>query len=165
MSKDEHKPVVIKKYANRRLYNTETSVYITLDDLRTLVSEGTDFVVYDAKSGDDITRSVLAQIIFEQETKGDSILPLNFLRQVISFYNSNMHDVLPRYLESSMEIFTQNQDKMHHYIESQFQNISSPFERLEEFNKQNMAIFEQTMRMFNPFDYQEEDTEKNNGKK
>lgn len=158
----ESKPVVIKKYANRRLYNTETSVYITLDDLRELVTEGTDFVVYDAKSGEDITRAVLAQIIFEQETKGDSMLPLKFLRQVIGFYNSNMRDVLPPYLESSMELFTQNQDKMREYIESQFKNMSSPLAQLEEFNKQNMAIFEQTLRMFNPFEYQK--NQKKDGK-
>lgn len=143
-------PVTIKKYANRRLYNTATSSYVTLDHLCQMVKEGTDFVVYDAKTGDDITRSVLTQIIVEEESKGQNLLPIPFLRQLISFYGDNMQWLVPRYLEHSMKSFTGNQDKMKDYFQNTFGGIF-PFGGFEEMSKQNIALFERAMRMFSPF--------------
>lgn len=143
-------PVTIKKYANRRLYNTATSSYVTLDHLCQMVKEGTDFVVYDAKTGDDITRSVLTQIIVEEESKGQNLLPIPFLRQLISFYGDNMQWLVPRYLEYSMHSFTKNQEKMRDYFQTAFGGMF-PFGTLEEMGKQNIAMFERAMRMFTPF--------------
>ncbi|MBP7339578.1 polyhydroxyalkanoate synthesis repressor PhaR [Niveispirillum sp.] len=143
-------PVTIKKYANRRLYNTATSSYVTLDHLCQMVKDGTDFVVYDAKTGDDITRSVLTQIIVEEESKGQNLLPIPFLRQLISFYGDNMQWLVPRYLEHSMKSFTGNQDKMKDYFQTTFGGIF-PFGGFEEMSKQNIALFERAMRMFSPF--------------
>jgi polyhydroxyalkanoate synthesis repressor PhaR len=143
-------PVVIKKYANRRLYNTATSAYVTLDHLATMVKEKTDFVVYDAKTGDDITRSVLTQIIFEEESKGgQTLLPIPFLRQLISFYGDSLQGVVPQYLEMSMAQFARNQEQMRKYLQNAFG--FNPFQQFESMGKQNMAMFEQAMRMFNPF--------------
>ncbi|KPF82695.1 polyhydroxyalkanoate synthesis repressor [alpha proteobacterium AAP38] len=143
-------PVTIKKYANRRLYNTATSSYVTLDHLCQMVKDGTDFVVYDAKTGDDITRSVLTQIIVEEESKGQNLLPIPFLRQLISFYGDNMQWLVPRYLEHSMKSFTGNQDKMKDYFQNTFGSMF-PFGGFEEMSKQNIALFERAMRMFSPF--------------
>ena len=144
-------PVTIKKYANRRLYNTGTSSYVTLEDLATMVKAGEDFVVYDAKSGEDITRSVLAQIIFEQENKeGQNLLPINFLRQLISFYGDNLQVLLPRYLDQSMELFARNQEQMRTYMKETFGGMF-PFARFEEMGKQNLALFQRAMTMFTPF--------------
>ncbi|WP_029014718.1 polyhydroxyalkanoate synthesis repressor PhaR [Niveispirillum irakense] len=143
-------PVTIKKYANRRLYNTATSSYVTLDHLCQMVKDGTDFVVYDAKTGDDITRSVLTQIIVEEESKGQNLLPIPFLRQLISFYGDNMQWLVPRYLEHSMKSFTGNQDKMREYFQTTFGGMF-PFGGFEEMSKQNIAMFERAMRMFSPF--------------
>ena len=141
-------PVVIKKYANRRLYNTATSAYVTLDHLATMVKEKTDFVVYDAKTGDDITRSVLTQIIFEEESKGgQTLLPIPFLRQLISFYGDSLQGVVPQYLEMSMAQFARNQEQMRKYLQNAFG--FNPFQQFEAMGKQNMAMFEQAMRMFN----------------
>jgi len=132
------KPTVIKKYANRRLYDTGRSSYVTLDDLCTMVKEGRDFVVYDAKSGDDLTRAVLTQIIVEQEGKeGQNLLPISFLRQLIGFYGDNMQSLVPNYLESTLEHFTQNQER----FRSMF-SVST----LEEINRQNISMFENAMR-------------------
>ena len=143
-------PVVIKKYANRRLYNTATSAYVTLDHLATMVKEKTDFVVYDAKTGDDITRSVLTQIIFEEESKGgQTLLPIPFLRQLISFYGDSLQGVVPQYLEMSMAQFARNQEQMRKYLQNAFG--FNPFQQFEAMGKQNMAMFEKAMRMFNPF--------------
>ena len=143
-------PVVIKKYANRRLYNTATSAYVTLDHLATMVKQKTDFVVYDAKTGDDITRSVLTQIIFEEESKGgQTLLPIPFLRQLISFYGDSLQGVVPQYLEMSMTQFARNQEQMRKYLQNAFG--FNPFQQFESMGKQNMAMFEQAMRMFNPF--------------
>lgn len=143
-------PVVIKKYANRRLYNTATSAYVTLDHLSQMVKDKTDFVVYDAKTGDDITRSVLTQIIFEEESKGgQTLLPISFLRQLISFYGDSLQGVVPQYLEMSMTQFARNQEQMRHYLQNAFG--FNPFQQFESMGKQNMAMFEQAMRMFNPF--------------
>ncbi|WP_114394306.1 polyhydroxyalkanoate synthesis repressor PhaR [Oleisolibacter albus] len=150
--KEETKPapVTIKKYANRRLYNTATSSYVTLDHLCQMVKDGTDFVVYDAKTGDDITRSVLTQIIVEEEAKGQNLLPIPFLRQLISFYGDNMQWLVPRYLEHSMQSFTRNQEKMRDYFQNAFGGVF-PFGTFEEMGKQNIAMFERAMRMFSPF--------------
>lgn len=111
MADSENDVVVIKKYANRRLYNTAKSSYVTLDDLAVMVREGQDFVVKDAKSGEDITRSVLAQIIFEEESKGQNLLPVKFLRQLIGLYGDSLEGFVPGYLEASMESFAENQEK------------------------------------------------------
>lgn len=139
--------IIIKKYANRRLYNTATSSYVTLDYLSELVKEGQDFVVYDAKSGDDITRSVLAQIIFEQESKGQNLLPVQFLRQLISFYGDSMQGYVPSYLEMSMDAFSKNQDKFKEQLNETF-GAAPGFQMFEENVRKNMALYEQTMKMF-----------------
>jgi len=144
-------PVInIKKYANRRLYNTATSSYVTLDNLAEMVKTGTDFVVTDAKTGEDLTRSVLTQIIVEQEGKGQSLLPIKFLRQVIGFYGDSLGGVLPRYLEHSMESFAQNEQNMRRIMQDAFKGLF-PSQRMEELGKQNLALFENAMKMFNPF--------------
>ena len=143
-------PVVIKKYANRRLYNTATSAYVTLDHLSQMVKEKTDFVVYDAKTGEDITRSVLTQIIVEEESKGgQTLLPISFLRQLISFYGDSLQGVVPQYLEMSMTQFARNQEQMRRYMQNAFG--FNPFQQFESMGKQNMAMFEKAMQMFNPF--------------
>jgi polyhydroxyalkanoate synthesis repressor PhaR len=149
MAKSEH-PTTIKKYANRRLYNTGTSTYVTLEDLAAMVKEGEDFLVYDAKSGDDITRSVLAQIIFEQENKaGQNLLPTTFLRQLIRFYGDSMQMVVPKYLEQSIESLTREQEKFRKQIASTLSG--TPFAPLEEQVRRNMELFQQTFSMFKPF--------------
>jgi polyhydroxyalkanoate synthesis repressor PhaR len=142
-------PVVIKKYANRRLYNTAMSAYVTLDHLAQMVKDKTDFVVYDAKTGEDITRAVLTQIIVEEESKGQTLLPIPFLRQLISFYGDSLQGVVPQYLEMSMTQFARNQEQMRRYMQNAFG--FNPFQQFESMGKQNMAMFEQAMRMFNPF--------------
>jgi polyhydroxyalkanoate synthesis repressor PhaR len=149
-STTETPPIVIKKYANRRLYNTATSSYVTLDDLSTMVKGGGEFVVYDAKTGEDITRSVLTQIIVEEEQKGQNLLPISFLRQLISFYGDSMQWLVPRYLEHTMKSFAHNQDQMRKSLQDAFGQLF-PFGSLEEMGKQNMALFEKTMKMFSPF--------------
>jgi len=142
--------VRIKKYANRRLYNTATSSYVTLEDLSRMVQEGTDFTVEDAKTGEDLTRAVLTQIIVEEEQKGDNLLPISFLRQLIALYGDSMRFMVPQYLESTMDWFTQHQDEMRKQMQTSFGG-AFPFGSLEDMQKQNMALFEQAMRMFNPF--------------
>ena len=143
-------PITIKKYANRRLYNTGTSTYVTLEDLAVMVKSGEDFVVYDAKSGDDITRSVLAQIIFEQEAKeGQQLLPINFLRQLIRFYGDSMQMLVPRYLEVSIESLTREQEKFREQMSSAFGG--TPFGMMEQQARRNMEVFEKAFGMFAPF--------------
>jgi polyhydroxyalkanoate synthesis repressor PhaR len=144
------KPVTIKKYANRRLYNTATSSYVTLDDLCHMVKENQDFVVYDAKTGEDITRPVLTQIIVEEESKGQNLLPINFLRQLIAFYGDSLQSLVPRYLDYSMNSFARNQEQMRRYVQSAFDGLF-PFGSLEEMSKQNMALMEKALSMFVPF--------------
>jgi polyhydroxyalkanoate synthesis repressor PhaR len=147
-------PVInIKKYANRRLYNTATSSYVTLEDLAGMVRQNVDFIVTDAKTNEDITRSVLTQIIVEQEGKGQSLLPIKFLRQVIAFYGDSLGGVLPRYLEHSMESFAQNESHMRRIMQDAFKGLF-PMQRMEEMGKQNLALFENAMKMFNPFAHQ-----------
>jgi len=144
-------PITIKKYANRRLYNTATSSYVTLDHLCQMVKDGVDFVVYDAKSGDDITHSVLTQIIVEEESKGTNLLPISFLRQLIAFYGDNMQWMVPSYLEHAMQQFSRNQDQMRNYMRDTFGNMFPFSGNLEEVSKQNVAMFERAVKMLNPF--------------
>jgi polyhydroxyalkanoate synthesis repressor PhaR len=149
MTKSEE-PVIIKKYANRRLYNTGTSTYVTLEDLAAMVKTGEDFVVFDAKSGDDITRSVLTQIIFEQENKeGQNLLPIAFLRQLIRFYGDSMQMLVPRYLEVSIDSLTREQEKFRSQISQAF-GVGG-FGALEDQVRRNMDMFERTFAMFAPF--------------
>ncbi len=142
-------PIVIKKYANRRLYNTATSSYVTLEDLSHMVREGTDFTVCDAKTGEDITRTVLTQIIFEEEGKGTTLLPINFLRQLIRFYGDSMQAVVPSFLEFSLESLMHDQDKMRKQIMDTLS--AEPFQMLEGLTKRNVAMFQNAMATFNPF--------------
>ena len=143
-------PVIIKKYANRRLYNTAASSYVTLDHLSEMVREGVDFVVLDAKSGDDITRSVLTQIIFEQESRGQNLLPVQFLRRLIRFYGDQMQGFLPPYLEMSMESFAKAQDTMRENMSRAF-GATTPMAAFEEQTQRNMALFQQAMKVWTPF--------------
>jgi polyhydroxyalkanoate synthesis repressor PhaR len=141
--------VVIKKYANRRLYNTSTSTYVTLDDLSTMVKAGTDFLVYDAKTGEDITRSVLTQIIFEEENKGTNLLPINFLRQLIRFYGDSMQAFVPGYLEFSLENLGKEQEK----FRTQLLDVwgGDAIKAMQDHAQRNMAMFGDAMKVFNPF--------------
>lgn len=153
--------VVIKKYANRRLYNTASSSYVTLEHLSDMVKEGVDFVVYDAKSNDDITRSVLTQIIFEEENRGggQNLLPIQFLRQLIGFYGNSMQAFLPSYLEMSLESFTKQQERMRTQFSGLTPGIGGAVKGMpgigvyEEQIRQNMALFDRAMKMFSPFAY------------
>jgi polyhydroxyalkanoate synthesis repressor PhaR len=144
-------PVVIKKYANRRLYNTETSTYVTLEDLAQMVRSERDFVVFDARTGDDLTHSVLTQIIVEQESRaGQTLLPVPFLRQLIRFYGGAMERMVPSYLQVSLETLTREQDR----FRKQFANAFTPQGALEAYQEQarkNLQLFEQAMTMFSPF--------------
>jgi polyhydroxyalkanoate synthesis repressor PhaR len=145
-----NEPVIIKKYANRRLYNTGTSTYVTLEDLASMVKKGSDFTVYDAKSGEDITRSVLAQIIFEQENKeGQNLLPIAFLRQLIRFYGDSMQMLVPRFLEASMESLTKEQGKLREQMTQAFGGVG--FGPMEDQVRRNMEMFQRTFAMFAPF--------------
>ncbi len=149
---DKPEPIVIKKYANRRLYNTDTSSYVTLEDLCEMVKAGSEFIVYDAKSGDDLTRQILTQIIFEEESHGEHLLPINFLRSIIGFYDNSLKEFVPHYLESTMQTFTKNQEKMQEMLGmgtmGSFGQVAS---QLEEVGKQNMEIFTKAFSMFTPF--------------
>ncbi len=149
MAKSEE-PVIIKKYANRRLYNTGTSSYVTLEDLAGMVKKGEDFVVYDAKSGEEITRSVLTQIIFEQENKeGQNLLPITFLRQLIRFYGDSMQMLVPRYLEVSIDSLTREQEKFRKQMAQAF-GVGG-FSALDDQVRRNMEMFQRAFTMFAPF--------------
>jgi polyhydroxyalkanoate synthesis repressor PhaR len=141
-------PVIIKKYANRRLYNTQTSSYVTLDHLAQMVKEGTEFEVHDARTGENITRSVLTQIIFEEEGKGQNLLPIKFLRQLIRFYGDSLQAFVPGYLDLSMDSFAKNQEAMKSRVAEVFGGGSSA---LEAMTRQNLQMFERAMKMFTPF--------------
>lgn len=141
-------PVVVKKYANRRLYNTESSSYITLDNLAEMVRTGRDFVVYDARTGEDITRGVLTQIIVDEESKGRAMLPTGFLRQLIGFYGNSMQGLVPDYLEKAMEAFAEQQEKVRVTVQ---ETVGTLFPGIEEVRRQNMAMMERAMAMFAPF--------------
>jgi len=149
--KSNQAPITIKKYANRRLYNTATSSYVTLEHLAQMVKDGTDFVVFDAKSSEDITRSVLTQIIVEEESKGgQNLLPIGFLRQLIGFYGDQLGGLVPRYLEHSMQAFQHNEEQMRQYLQQALDGIF-PFNPLEEMGKQNMAFMENALKVFSSF--------------
>ncbi|MDB5557695.1 MAG: phaR [Enterovirga sp.] len=156
----EKAPTVIKKYANRRLYHMGTSTYVTLEDLAAMVRAGEDFVVNDAKTGEDITRSVLAQIMFEQESKGgqQNLLPAAFLRQLIRFYGDSMQALVPRYLEFSMDHLTRDQQKLRDQMEKTFGPTA--FHAMEDQVRANMAFFTDAMRMWSPFVPKEDELEK-----
>ncbi len=142
-------PVIVKKYANRRLYNTESSSYITLENLAEMVRKDRDFVVYDAKSGEDLTRGVLTQIIVEEEGKGNAMLPTNFLRQLIGFYGDNVQNVVPRYLEQAMSSFARQQKEMRAAVQKTIGNFLPP--GMEDVGRKNMAMMERAMTLFTPF--------------
>lgn len=144
------KPITIKKYANRRLYHTGTSTYVTLDDLAAMVKLGQEFAVFDAKTGEDITRSVLTQIIFEQEGKtGQNLLPVAFLRQLISYYGDSMQALVPSYLEYSIQTLAQNQQKFRDQMQSAFG--TNVFQAMEDQVQKNMTMFRDALKMFTPF--------------
>lgn len=146
-------PIIIKKYANRRLYNTGTSAYVTLDHLSELVKAETPFVVQDAKSGEDITRQILTQIIFEHESKGQSVLPAEFLRQIIRFYGDNLQSYLPSYLNMSIDTFSRSRERMREAMTRAIGGsaVPSPLGMFEDQLRQNMAMFENAAKMFTPF--------------
>ncbi|TIO90889.1 MAG: polyhydroxyalkanoate synthesis repressor PhaR [Mesorhizobium sp.] len=150
-------PIVIKKYANRRLYNTGTSTYVTLEDLAEMVKKGEEFTVQDAKTGDDITHPVLTQIIFELENKdGQNMLPIPFLRQLISFYGDQMQMIVPSFLEQSMIAFSKEQERFREQLKGAFGKtpidmMKTPMKALEEQTRRNVEMFQNAMRMFTPF--------------
>ncbi len=150
-------PVVVKKYANRRLYNTESSSYITLDTLAEMVRIGRDFIVYDAKTGEDITRGVLTQIIVEEESKGRAMLPTSFLRQLIGFYGDQMQSLVPRYLEQAMTSFARQQEQIRKTMQ-QTMGSFFPFGNIEEVGRQNIAMMERAMNLFSPFAFRDAET-------
>jgi polyhydroxyalkanoate synthesis repressor PhaR len=143
------RPTVIKKYANRRLYHTGTSTYVTLEDLAGMVKKGEEFVVQDAKTSEDITRAVLGQIIFEHEGRGQHLLPIAFLRQLIRFYGNSVQAILPTYLESALSAFTRDQEKLREQMSKAFQGDA--FSMVEEQARRNMELFSEAMRMWIPF--------------
>lgn len=169
--RDKNQPTIIKKYANRRLYDTGRSSYVTLDDLCEMVKEGHDFVVIDAKSEQDLTRSVLTQIIVEQESRGQNLLPTGFLRKLIGFYGDNVQGLVPNYLDHTLDLFVKNQERMREQINKSFEGMRTmsnmtpmgnmqnmgkmdmfpSVPALEELNKQNMAMFEHAMKVLTPF--------------
>jgi len=152
MGAPNNETVVIKKYANRRLYNTATSTYVTLENLSEMVKKGIEFNVYDAKSNEDITRAVLTQIIVEEEGKvGQNLLPIDFLRRLIGFYGDNMQWLVPKYLEHSMQSLSKNQGQIRDYFQNTLGSVFPFGSTLEQMSKQNLAMFERTMRMFTPF--------------
>lgn len=150
---EKKEAVVIKKYANRRLYNTETSTYVTLEDLAQMVRGDKDFVVYDAKSGDDLTHAVLTQIIVEQESRqgGHTLLPIPFLRQLIRFYDDNIGTMVPGYLQFSLENLVKEQEKFRSMFTTAFSNPAVAFEAYQDLARRNMAMFEQAMGMWTSF--------------
>ncbi len=146
------KPVVtIKKYANRRLYNTATSSYVTLDHLCGMVKQGVEFAVFDAKTGEDITRSVLTQIIVEEENKGENLLPINFLRELIRLYGGNMQVVVPNYLDGMMQAFARNQDQIAQAMQGMMQFNTNPMQAFEDMHRNNLAMMGRAWGMFAPF--------------
>lgn len=158
--KRSEEPTVIKKYANRRLYDTGRSSYVTLDDLCEMVKEGHDFIVYDAKSGEDLTRQVLTQIIVEQEGKGSNLLPIPFLRQLIGFYGDNLQSLVPNYLEQTFSAFTAQQEQFREQMKkamgsmgggTPFGGMMNPATAFEEMGRKNMEMFQNAMRAWSPF--------------
>ncbi len=146
MAESKGPKVVIKKYANRRLYNTAKSSYVTLDDLAKMVRSGEDFAVFDAKSGEDITRSVLTQIIVDEEAGEQNMLPTNFLRELIRLYGDPLQGVVPSYLDATMEAFRRNQEQLRRAFGG-----TQALEKFEQIARSNMELFERSVRMFSPF--------------
>ena len=146
----ETSATIIKKYANRRLYDTGASRYVTLDDLCAMVKNGVEFVVHDAKTGNDITRAVLAQIIMEQEARGENLLPTSFLRQLIGYYDDGLRAVVPSYLEVAMDSFAENQKYIRRNLDTAFGGMF-PMRRMQELSERNMAAFRSALAMFGPF--------------
>lgn len=144
-------PVIIKKYANRRLYDTSSSQYVTLDYVRELVKSGRDFTVVDAKSGEDLTHGVLSQIIFEEEARGENLLPLPFLRQLIQYYGDSLQSVVPSYLEATMEAFSSQHEEMRERFAGSLQSPQAIMEAFQQQSRRNMEMFGQAMQMFAPF--------------
>ncbi len=157
---EKQKTIVVKKYANRRLYNTETSSYVTLDDLTKLVKKGQEFQVYDAKSNEDITHSILTQIILGEEGKGNSLLPISFLRQLIPFYDDNLCSLVSAFLDMSMNQFSGNQDNMRKYMKYTLGNLN-PMMGMESIINQNLTLFPEVMKRFAPAPILEESPDKN----
>jgi polyhydroxyalkanoate synthesis repressor PhaR len=157
-SSADEPPIIIKKYANRRLYNTRSSTYVTLEHLCEMVKHGIDFEVRDARTGEDITRSVLTQIIFEEEAKGQNLLPIRFLRQLIKFYGDSLQAFVPGYLDMSMESLAKHQDEVRRRMAEAFGGSGQALEVLA---RQNLALFEKTMRMFTPFGYSPREPQNN----
>ena len=150
-TKSDKPEIVIKKYANRRLYDTSSSQYVTLDHLRDLVKQGVHFKVTDAKSGEDLTHGVLAQIIFEEESRGANLLPVDFLRQLIGFYGDSLQNVVPGYLQMSMNNFAQQQEEYRTKVGEAMMSPQATMALIEEQTRRNMETFGKTMRMFTPF--------------
>ena len=148
-AEQESRPVIVKKYANRRLYNTDTSTYVTLEDLAEMVRGERDFVVYDAKTGEDLTHSVLTQIIVEQESRGTNLLPIGFLRQLIRFYGDSMQKLVPSYLEFSLDSLTRQQEQYRRRFAHAFGTAA--FEAMQEQVRKNFATFEKALGLFTPF--------------
>ena len=148
-AEQESRPVIIKKYANRRLYNTDTSTYVTLEDLAEMVRAERDFVVYDAKTGEDLTHSVLTQIIVEQESRGTNLLPIGFLRQLIRFYGDSMQKLVPSYLEFSLDSLTRQQEQYRRRFAHVFGTAA--FEAMQDQVRKNFATFERALGLFTPF--------------
>ncbi|MCB1556747.1 MAG: polyhydroxyalkanoate synthesis repressor PhaR [Alphaproteobacteria bacterium] len=155
-------PTIVKKYANRRLYDTGRSSYVTLDDLCEMVKEGHDFIVQDAKTGEDLTRQVLTQIIVDREAKGENMLPVSFMKQLIGFYGDNLQSLVPNYLEQAFEAFSKNQEQFRSQMSKSMESLGgvgqmpgmgmmNPMTTFEEINRQNMALFENLMRTWSPF--------------
>jgi polyhydroxyalkanoate synthesis repressor PhaR len=157
----ESRPVIIKKYANRRLYNTDTSTYVTLEDLAEMVRSERDFVVYDAKTGEDLTHSVLTQIIVEQESRGTNLLPIGFLRQLIRFYGDSMQKLVPSYLEFSLDSLTRQQEQYRRRFAHAFGTAA--FEAMQEQVRKNFETFERALGMFSPFGAADADGDKSAG--
>lgn len=147
--------IVVKKYANRRLYDTGRSSYVTLDDLSEMIREGQEFVVQDAKTAEDLTQSVLTQIIVEQEAKGETMLPPSFLRQLIQFYGDNVQSYIPDYLDQSMQNFVRHQEELRDTLDKSLENtmkpLHTPLNMMEEISKTNVEIMNNTMKAFSPF--------------
>lgn len=143
--------VIIKKYANRRLYDTSSSQYVTLDYVRELVKGGREFTVVDAKSGEDLTHGVLSQIIFEEEARGENLLPLPFLRQLIQYYGDSLQSVVPSYLEATMEAFSSQQEEMRERFTGTLQSPQAIMQAFQEQSRRNMEMFGQAMQVFAPF--------------
>ncbi len=148
--KHQDEPIVVKKYANRRLYDTSRSSYVTLDDLYEMVKEGYDFIVYDAKTGEDLTRSVLTQIIVDQESSGQNMLPVGFLRRLIGYYDDGMRALLPNYLEHAIDSFATNQETFRQQVNKSIEGMF-PVNAVEELNRRNLEMFEKALTAFNPF--------------